>query len=125
MKKLLISAVLMIVTACASPLERCVNQATRVYRDALAEQRELNETLARGYEIRRDRVPYQRMVICTTKDDKTYPCWRTYYRIEERSVAVDLRAVQRRLDEIARQLPLLERSANEGAAQCRATLADA
>lgn len=124
MTRILLPAFLLILAACATPVERCVNQAEKPYRQALAEDRELAETLARGYEIRSVRVPFQKFTRCENSKGTVYPCWRTYYRWVDRRVRVDLDEVRARKAEIAARLPSLQAAASAGSAQCRAAYPD-
>ncbi|MBV2360006.1 excinuclease ABC subunit B [Thalassococcus sp. CAU 1522] len=96
-------------------------QATKVYRDALAEQRELEFTLARGYALETVVMPVQKYVWCDPPNAKPHFCWRTEGQAVTRRVKVDLNAVRARSAEISRRLPGLRDDANAGAAQCRAT----
>jgi len=115
-----VAAVVIVLAACSSHAERCVDRATLAYRNALAEQREIEASIARGYSIDVERVPYQVIDVCYTPGIGNYPCTDTRYRSVERRVPVDTASLRRRSAEISRQLPALRQSADRATAQCNA-----
>lgn len=116
---------LLLLAACATPVERCVNQASATYRAAFAELQQAEATLARGYALRRVQVSVPYFGRCRDSDGELYPCFRERYQTVTRRENVDLEQVRRRAQDLRNQLPGLQRSADAGATQCRAVYAEA
>lgn len=117
-----LAGVLFLAIACTSKLERCVNQATSAYNNALAEQAEIEASIARGYTIDVERVPYQMLTVCHAVGVGNYPCLETRYRREELRVPVNAAEARRRSAEISRQLPRLQSAADIASERCHRTL---
>ncbi|MHA6325111.1 hypothetical protein [Roseivivax sp. CAU 1753] len=124
MRPLIALPALLLLSACLSPLERCVEQANRSLWAAEAELAELEATLARGYalETRESTIPF----FATCYDSGTQsrvPCFHDVTRTTTRQVAVDLVAVRRRADALNAQIAALRPGADAASAQCRVALA--
>ncbi|ETX28080.1 hypothetical protein RISW2_09915 [Roseivivax isoporae LMG 25204] len=113
--------------ACATPVERCVSQATESLRAAEGELKELEATLARGYAVETEIRTYPVFVTCGgyRTGVAPYPCVRDRVVRSPKRVPVDLAEVRRRASDIRERLPALQASADQGAAQCRAAYAAA
>lgn len=116
---------MLILAACATPVERCVNQASAAYRATFDELREAEATLARGYALRRVQVSVPFYTTCRGPKKRRYPCFRERYQTVTRRENVDLTEVRSRTQDLRAQLPALQRSADTGATQCRAIYAEA
>lgn len=124
MRPALILLLLPLLAACASPMERCVSQATAPLRSAERELSRLETVLARGYAIRTKEIPTYRPELCRDSDGKIRTCFE-WDEIEIETIErVDLFQVRRRADDIRARLPALQASADAGAAQCRTLLAE-
>jgi hypothetical protein len=124
-------AACLLLAACATPQQRCINDATRNLRvvgDLIA-QAETN--LARGYGIRQDTIWVPVWEQCTAPvvvqnadGSRTfYPgqmCLDDEPRTVNRPVAIDLEAERRKLSQLQAQRKKLEREAGPAVAACRA-----
>ncbi|MHA6346566.1 hypothetical protein [Roseivivax sp. CAU 1761] len=115
---------LLLLAACATPVERCVTQATEGLRAAEAELRTLEATLARGYAVE-ERVRSHPVFTTCGFGPERRPCVAERVVRVPRKVPVNLVEVRRRADELRARLPELQRSADAGAGQCRAAYAAA
>lgn len=108
----------LLLAGCATPQERCINEAAAPYRAALKERAEISEALARGFvyetEFERRRVFRN----CWYGHGRVLPCWDTETYPVTRRVPIDRGALQRRDKQLARDLPGLQRAAERGAAAC-------
>lgn len=114
--------ILLLLAACATPQERCINDAAAPYRAALKERAEIAETLSRGFDYVTEFRTRRVFTRCKTHDGGWVPCWdRETYPVTRR-VAIDRDVLQRRDAQLARDLPGLQRAAERGAAACIAAL---
>jgi len=110
--------ILLLLAACATPQERCINDAAAPYRAALKERAEIAKSLARGVDIVTEYETRRVFTRCETKEGGWVPCWdRETYPVTRR-IPVDLAALKARDAQLARDLPRLERAAERGAAAC-------
>lgn len=107
---------------CATPVERCVSQASRSAAAAETELRELEATLARGYAVETSVRTYPVMATCGPYKARR-PCIADRVVRVPRRVPVNLAQVNRRAEELRAELPGLRRAAERGAAQCRSAYA--
>lgn len=109
---------LLLLAACATPQERCINNAAAPYRESLRERAEIARTLSRGFDYVTEFRTRRVFTRCRVKDGHYVPCWdRETYPVSRR-VPIDRAALQARDAQLARDLPGLERAANRGAAAC-------
>jgi hypothetical protein len=113
----------LLLAACSTPRERCIDGATERYRTVASLISELRQTIARGYALHRERVPYTRFDICFWSDPHTgharpYSCPHTAWRTVTTPVAVDIAQERAKLAEYERLLPELRAEAAAGVAQC-------
>ena len=109
---------LLILAACATPQEHCINDAAEPYRPALKEREDIAKALARGFvfqtEVRSRRV----FTNCWIGDGRHIPCWKRETVPVTRRIPVDRAALRERDAQLARDLPSLQRAAERGAAAC-------
>jgi hypothetical protein len=110
--------ILLLLAACATPQERCINDAAAPYRAALKERAEIAKTLSRGFDYVTEYETERVFTQCRTEDGTLYPCWDRETRPVTRRVPIDRTTLEARDAQLARDLPGLERSAERGAAAC-------
>lgn len=116
--------IFLLLAACATPQERCINDAAAPYRAALKERAEIAKSLSRGFDYVTEYETRRVFTRCKTADGGWVPCWdRETYPVTRR-VPVDRAALQARDAQLARDLPGLERAAERGAAACVAAFPD-
>lgn len=119
-------ASLVILAACATPRESCINEATRDLRQVNALILETQQNLARGYglETRQEtRVVPSR---CTGQGKDAegnsfsfqYDCERTDVFDTQVPVTIDIAAERRKLDQLVAQQRVLERQAQAQTQAC-------
>lgn len=117
----------LIVAACGTPQERCINQNTSEYRTVSRLLAEVEGNLARGYAWEERQVVRDRLTQCRgyARDSKgrvhvTYePCWRDYVDTERYRVPIDPAAEQRKRDNLAARKTALSDRAAEVVQACR------
>lgn len=114
--------ILLLLAACATPQERCINTAAAPYRAALKERAEIAQTLARGFDTVTAFETRRVFTRCRTKTGGWVSCWDHTHVPVTRRVPIDRTALKARDAQLARDLPGLERAANRGAAACVAAL---
>ncbi|WP_306131451.1 excinuclease ABC subunit B [Roseivivax marinus] len=114
---------LLLLAACATPLERCVSQARSSLTAAETELRDLERTIARGYAIEYRVRTYPVYTTCRGYKGTIHPCWRDRVQRVPRRVNVNMDEVRRRAADLRARIPALSASADRGAEQCRATYA--
>ena len=109
---------LLLLTACATPQERCINDAAAPYRSALKERAGIAKSLSRGFDYVTDFETRRVFTRCRTRDGGWVHCWDRETVPVTRRVAIDRAALAARDAQLARDLPGLERAAERGAAAC-------
>lgn len=109
---------LLVLAACATPQERCINDAAAPYRAALKERAEIAKSLSRGFDYVTEYETRRVFTQCKMPDGNWIPCWDRETVPVTRRVPVDRTALQTRDAQLARDLPGLERAAQSGAAAC-------
>jgi len=120
MKRLLFLP-LILLTACATPREQCINAATKDIRilDRLIAESEA--TIRRGYGYDTETYTTFDWVVCgRRKNGSFYYCWEPEDRTRRVPVAVDLTAEQRRLESMVRKRAELAREVAPKLAACNA-----
>lgn len=115
---------LLLLSACATPLERCLTDAAGPWRSALNERERIAKDLARGFTYETEFEKVTRFRWCGDKSGRRFPCWETDTQPVTKRVPVDEAALRARDAELARALPGLRRAAETDMAQCRATYPD-
>lgn len=108
----------LLLAACATPQERCINDAAAPYRAALKERSEIAKSLARGFDYVTEFETRRVFTNCKTKDGGFIPCWDRETVPVTRRVPIDRKALETRDAQLARDLPGLQRAAERGAAAC-------
>ncbi len=110
--------IFLLLAACATPQERCINDAAAPYRAALKERAEIAKSLSRGFDFVTEYETRRVFTRCKTPKGGWVPCWdRETYPVTRR-IPVDRAVLQSRDAQLARDLPGLERAAERGAAAC-------
>ena len=113
---------LLLLAACATPQERCINDAAAPYRAALKERAAIAKSLSRGFDYVTEFETRRVFTHCKVGKDGWVPCWdRKTYPVTRR-VPIDRDSLTKRDAQLARDLPSLERAAERGAAACIAAL---
>ena len=117
------TVLLLLLGACSTPRDRCIGAAKDRYESVAFVISELRQTIARGYALHRERVPYTIHETCYrtesyTGDTVPYSCPSTAYRTTTTPVAVDIGEERRKLADYEKLLPKLRAEAAAGVAQC-------
>lgn len=117
---------LILLTACATPQERCIATATKDLRVLNRLIAESQGNIQRGYGYETERYTRWDFVVCGRRGDgKLHYCWEPYDRTRRVPVAVDLTEEQRRLQSMIEKRAQLERAARPRLDACRATYPEA
>ncbi len=115
---------LFLLTACATPQERCIREGAAEETRLRAQITEAEGNIERGYAIHRQIVPETVFHTCQrVRDGKIigyYPCPETYYRAVETPVAIQVSEERKKLATLKSALPGAVRRSEDKAAQCRA-----
>ncbi len=116
----LLLPLVLVLSACATPRERCMADATRELRtiDALIAETEGN--IARGYAILREPAVRTTLVWCLAPDDRITLCNRQEADVRERPVAIDRAEERRKLASLRERRAELLREAAAAQARCAA-----
>ena len=126
MRRLLLPA-LLILTACGTPQEQCINRNTRDLRTIEKLVAETQGNITRGYAIEEYTVYVPVWQVCGVQpsDDPEKPA-RPYYCFDDeaetrtRPKAIDLRAESAKLESLLERRDQLARAAEPVIAQCKA-----
>ena len=111
---------LALLAACATPLQKCVNDAQRQHKALITAIATAQGNLDRGYAIHRQRVPYTYWGYCHNAYGHSYFCPKTRTRLVETPVRIDLDEERKKLTALKRQLPATQRRADDAIGQCHA-----
>jgi hypothetical protein len=122
MRRTLFILPLIALTACATPREQCVNDASRQTRVLTQLVNEARGNLARGYALAESTDVRTLTRTCRGRDANdevfTYPCNETETFTTTRPVSIDLDAEQVKLAQLERRLSQAQTNANTSIAQC-------
>lgn len=122
MRPALIILPLVALTACATPREECISDATRDTRVLSGLINETRANLARGYALdqRQDVRTLTRTCRGKNDDDSTFffPCNETETFTTTVPVAIDLEAEQAKLRSLEERFAVTQASSNQAVAQC-------
>lgn len=120
--RLLPLVLLLALSACATPQERCINSAAKPYRDALQERERIAQDLARGFTFVTKFERRTRRAWCKAPNGGAYPCWDTDTQPVTRRVPINAEALRTRDAQLARDIPDLRAASEAEARQCIAAL---
>ena len=112
-------AALALLTACATPRERCEDAAMRDLRITDRLIAENRAVLERGYAIATVETVRPRLRLCR-EGDRSEICWEDEIRSSTRPVAVNLNEIRATLDSLLENRPTLETRARAALEACRA-----
>ncbi|KPN64426.1 hypothetical protein SAMN04488527_101457 [Aliiroseovarius crassostreae] len=95
-----ISLTLLALTACATPQQRCISDASATMRKAERNATRIEGNIARGYAIHRQTIRVPTAEICTNPDGSTYTCMDYDHQVIETPVAIDIAQERRKLAEL-------------------------
>ena len=104
--------------ACATPQAQCIARETAEYRAVSKQIRELEETVARGYALHRQSIPYTETRICRPKDKPAFACPRTRFHTIETPVSVDMGDARKKLSRLKAHRSKIEPEALASRAAC-------
>ena len=110
--------VLLVLAACATPQERCINDAAEPYRAALKERAEIAEALSRGFVYKTEFETRRVFTHCRVGQHRFVRCWDRKTVPVTKRIPIDRAELRKRDTQLAADLPGLERAANRGAKAC-------
>lgn len=119
MKNLLLLVPILFISACATPREQCIADASYRYNVLVSAISKTEQNIARGYAIHEQSVPYTYPGVCYY-GTVTYSCPKTGYRIQETPVAVNVNEERRTLAALKSRFSKEKSLAQSGIAQCQA-----
>ena len=126
-KSIAVLLLLSVLASCSTPREQCIDAAQAEYVAVARTISETRQTIARGYALHSELVPYRVYDICYgygyghySRHAIPYSCYRTAYRTKTTPVPVDIAEERRKLARYERLLPKLRAEASAGIAQCDA-----
>ncbi len=125
MRPVLITLPILALTACATPREQCISEATRDARILASLITEVEGNIARGYALREEQEIRTRPRFC--RDERSDGSRYSYFCNEVDTVtvtrpeAIDLNAEQAKLDSLRERLATAQPAADQAVAQCVAT----
>ncbi len=120
MKSFYILPILVLLAACSTPLEQCINDSSKEYHALMAKIKKSEENISRGYAIHSASVPYTYQGTCYNEYIGSYSCPQTGYRVQETPVEIDISQERAKLKRFKKLLPNARKAAEAGAKQCRA-----
>lgn len=115
----------LLLAACATPREQCINDVTRELRVLNGLVTETQQNISRGYAL--EEVQEVRVIrtTCTGNNDDgstfTFPCEETQTFNRDVPVAIDLNAERAKLNSLLERQAQLERATDAAIQQCVAT----
>ena len=118
-------AATLVLTACATPKQKCVSDATQQLRSVESALATAQGNISRGYALHSQSVPYTVNHTCYRQYPNTrtvipYSCPSTYYRTQTTPVAIDVAEERRKAERYRQLLPGLREEASARVAQCNA-----
>lgn len=125
MKKFTLAlSTLLVISACASPREQCVADATRDLRVLRGLANETRANLNRGYAVEEEQVVEEVNRLCRVENEdgttSTRFCEEIDVRTVRRPVAINLEEEAEKLASLERRIDIEERQAQAAVAQCQA-----
>ena len=119
MKHYALLPALILIAACATPQEQCINTASNEVRTIRSGISTAQGNIGRGYAIHRSTESYQVPDICHDSNKKPYRCFETEYRTVETPVSINVAEERRKLAALQKRLPAAMRQMKAGVANCR------
>ncbi len=118
-------AATLVLAACATPRQQCINDATQQVRSVESALSTAQGNISRGYALHRQSVPYTVNHTCYREYPHTrtvipYSCPSTYYRTQTTPVAIDVAEERRKAAQYREVLSGLREAAAARVAQCSA-----
>lgn len=113
--------VLTLLNACATPQQQCINTASAQARALQAQIKETQATVARGYAVHKQTVPYTSTNVCYDKEKQPFLCPQTQFRRIETPVTVDIAAEKAKLAQLKTRFAKAQRKALSGIETCKKT----
>ncbi|WP_282092002.1 hypothetical protein [Epibacterium ulvae] len=107
-----------VLSACATPLERCIKTANSETATLNRLISETEKNLARGYAIHKTTVPYTYSGVCHNPTIGSYSCPQTGYRTQETPVAIDVPLEKNKLSTLRAKLAPAQKTARQAEQQC-------
>ncbi|UWQ13588.1 hypothetical protein K3556_11675 [Aliiroseovarius sp. M344] len=114
-------ALLLGLSACATPQQQCIAGATADLRTLQAQIKETEATIARGYALHRQSIPVPSTRVCYDSKRRPYTCHRTAFRQIETPVTVDISNEKVKLASLKSKLAQAQRKAAPAIKACRQT----
>ncbi len=114
-------AVMLGLTACATPQQRCIAGATADYRTLQAQIKTTEANIARGYALHRQSIPIRSTRVCYDSKRRPYTCHRTAFQQIETPVSIDIGNEKAKLASLKAKLTQAQRKAVAGTKTCRQT----
>lgn len=111
--------VLTMLSACATPQQQCIATASAETRALQAQIKETQATIARGYAVHEQSVPYTSTNICYDGKKQRYLCPRTEFRRIETPVSVDIAAEKAKLAQLKTRFSKAQPKALSGIETCK------
>ncbi|MEI4232659.1 hypothetical protein [Roseovarius sp. D22-M7] len=118
-------AAALVLSACATPKQQCINDATQQLRSTENALATAQGNISRGYALHSQSVPYTVSHTCYRQYPHTntvipYSCPSTHYRTQTTPVAIDVAEERRKAARYREILPGLREAAAARIAQCNA-----
>lgn len=122
MRAVLMMLPLVVLAACATPREQCINDATRDLRVLSSLIEETRGNLARGYALEEEQVVRTISDTCTARNEEgevfSFRCPKTRTFTRTVPVAIDLNAERAKLVSLEQRLVEMQTASNQAIAQC-------
>lgn len=113
--------VLSVLSACATPQQQCIHTVSAEARALQAQIRETQATVARGYAVHKQTVPYTSTNVCYNKEKQPFLCPQTQFKRIETPVTVDIAAEKAKLAQLKTRFAKVQRKALSGIEACKKT----
>lgn len=117
-RSLTIAALAVTLTACATPQQQCIAQASKTLRHAERDVTRINGNLARGYAIHKSSFAVPEISTCYKSDGTPYTCRSIEQRTIETPVAIDVAEEKRKLAALKKLIQKEQPGVQKAAAAC-------
>lgn len=116
---LLAGSLLLVLSGCATPQERCIGDAQREIRALDADLARVSANIARGFAVFEAEIPVSVRTECTRPDGTHYPCDRVRMETRTEAVPLDIEAEERKRDRLEARLADARSSLPDRIAACQ------